>query len=100
MEKILCAATHYKNLNRPALQPNNISQGIVICGHNHAQILHVLFSLTGKKQSESGEYVQGFLTTDNRFVDRIEGASIWLKQGNKLNYHSDQLFSEDINHTK
>ncbi len=96
MEKILCAATWYKDLPTPSHKPKNIDRGMVLCGHNHAQILHQVLSLTGKKQSESGEYIQGFLTTENRFVDRIEGALIWENQGGKLKYNKKELFSEDI----
>lgn len=97
MERILCAATWFSDLKTPHHGVDNILTGIVLCGHNHAQILHQLLALTGKKQHEAGGYTQGFLTNRNRFVTRKEGAIIWQNQGGKLNYHSDQLFSEDVN---
>lgn len=60
-------------------------------------IIYQAIAITGKKQYELGESVQGFLTNLNRFVDRKEGAKIALNNGqiDKLSYGK-QLYSEDL----
>ena len=103
MEKIVCAANWYKSF--PLIEneapvgftrPINCHEGIVFCGLRHHNCLHQMISITGKTQSEMGNEVQGFLTTRNRFVDRKEGALIWLAQGGTLEYSDERLFSEDL----
>jgi hypothetical protein len=79
-EKILCAATWYKDFPKQIHGPKNIEEGVVICGKSHAQIYTALNSLTGKRECSNaidgcGPFMQGFLTTENRFVDRKEA---WL----------------------
>lgn len=79
-EKIICAATWYKEFPKQVHGPKNIDVGVVISGKNHSQIYTALNSLTGKRECSIGEdccgkFVQGFLTTENRFVDRKEA---WL----------------------
>lgn len=103
MERILCAANWYKNLplkrkNIPSshLRPKNCNTGIIFCGHSHLHCLYQMIAMTGKYQHEAGEEIQGFLTSENRFVDRKEGAEIHIKNGGKLSYSSNQLYSEDL----
>jgi hypothetical protein len=97
-EKIICSAIWYKELPTPVYGPTNVDKGIVFCGHRHPHCLHQMVAMTGKKQHEVGEEIQGFLTNLNRFVDRIEGAKIALanKQIDKLEYSKTKLFSEDL----
>ncbi len=106
-EYILCAAIHYldleynelfKDIPKDALLPVNCDRGIVFCGYRHPHCMYTMVVLTGKRQCEAGEEIQGFLTSKNRFVDRVEGAKIALESGQikKLKYHSDRLFSEDL----
>ncbi len=97
-EKIICSAIWYKELPTPTYGPINVKYGIVFGGHRHLQCLHQMVAITGKRQCEVGEEVQGFLTNLNRFVDRTEGASIALKtkQIEKLKYSSTELYSEDL----
>jgi len=101
-EKILCAATWYKEFPHQVHGPKNIDTGVVIGGKSHAQIYTALNSLTGKREvtEEVGEFVQGFLTTHNRFVDRHEGKDIAVKADQVLSEGSDhdRLFSEFIKH--
>lgn len=98
MEKILCAAIWYKE--QPQLvshyNPINIGKGVVLCGYRHHNIIGQCISLLNKKQHEMGEYVQGFLTSKNRFLDREEAAKLWKEQGNTLQYTDNELFSEDL----
>lgn len=96
-EYIVCAANWYKELPTPVHGVKNINKGIVFSGYGHAQCLHQMVAMTGKRQHEVKE-VQGFLTSKNRFVDREEGAEIALKSGQikELKYHNTRLFSEDL----
>lgn len=97
-ETIICSAIWYKELPTPVFKPVNVDKGIVFCGHRHVHCLHQMVIMTGKRQCEVGEEIQGFLTNVNRFVDRIEGAKIALacKQIIELNYGKDKLYSEDL----
>lgn len=82
-EKILCAAIWYKDL-KPLVDripssmylPKNISEGLVFCGHRHGQCLLFKSAMTGKRDAECGEFVQGFLTNKNRFLDRYEAYDV------------------------
>ena len=56
-----------------------------------------MVAVSGLRQCEAGDEVQGFLTSKNRFVDRTEGAAIALKSGQitALKY-GNLLYSEDL----
>lgn len=101
-ERIICSAIWYKDFPTATFLPTNIKKGIVIGGHRHGHCLHTMVALTGKRQSEVGEHVQGFLTNLNRFVDRQEGMQIHLntvgKSFNNLSTYGEggDLFSEDL----
>jgi hypothetical protein len=107
-EKILCAAIWYKDLPRLTENPNdmpmNAKEGVVICGHRHANCIAILNNLTGKRSvtTEVGNYEQGFLTNLNRFVSREEGAEIAYREKqiipneSGLDIKPDRLFSEDL----
>lgn len=101
MERIISAAIWYKefpifNNNTKFRNPINITEGAVFCGYRHNTIIALVNDLTNKRQFELGEYTQGFLTTENRFVDRAEAAKIHKKNGGKTQYDKDELFSEDV----
>jgi hypothetical protein len=56
-----------------------------------------MVAMTNKSQSEVGEYIQGFLTNKNRFVDRIEARKIAFEMNQvKETINSKKLFSEDL----
>ncbi len=103
MITILCAAIWYKEL--PLLKPEvleprgfspyNVDKGIVFCGWRHSNCIYQKVAVTGLRDCESGENVQGFLTSDNRFVDREEGAVIALNAG-QIKEQKKRLFSEDL----
>lgn len=46
-------------------------------------------------ENSAGEYEQGFLTNDNRFVERAEAAEIAFKSG-QIKVEKTYLFSEDV----
>jgi hypothetical protein len=104
---ILCAAIWYKELplkkdDFPVgfCRPINCDTGIVFCGHRHHNCLYQKVALTGLADHESGKNIQGFLTDDNRFVDRKEALKIALKanqvDSTKLGNSLIGLFSEDL----
>jgi hypothetical protein len=95
-ERIICSAIWYKDFPTPVYRPVNVEKGIVFCGLRHPHCLHQANAMTGKRQAEHGEYIQGFLTNKNRFVDREEAAVIALACGQieKLEYSSKSLYSE------
>ena len=98
-EYILCAAIWYKKQPTPKIQVLNIDEGLVMCGHRHGHIIHQFVALTGKRsiKTECGEYVQGFITNTDRFVDRKEAALIAIC-ANQVNVTKvgKELFSEDL----
>lgn len=108
VEKIICSSIWYKELplekeegiRKFGNSPYNIDKGIVISGWRHSNCMHTMIAITGLRsvKPECGEYVQGFLTNNNRFVDRIEGAEIALSSGQveKLTFNSKMLYSEDL----
>ena len=83
-EYILCAAIWYKDLplknpdvlaNR-GYRPYNVDRGVVLCGWRHGNCIYQKVAITGLRDAESGESIQGFLTNTNRFVDRKEAFKI------------------------
>lgn len=95
-EQILCAAIWLKEVERPTHRPINTPGGIVFCGFRHGDCIGQIVAITGKRLHEHGEHIQGFLTNKNRFVDREEGAEIWIKSGGELKYSKNELYSEDL----
>lgn len=98
-EYILCSAIWFDDDIKHIHQPKNIETGFVLCGRRHHNCIGLLeiinkrtadFVINGKRK-----YIQGFLTSLDRFVDRKEGGKIAYdaKQTNKL---EKSLFSEDL----
>lgn len=77
-------------------------RGKVYVGHNHTQIgidgPRFMFKDVERSILFGGE--QGFVTDDDRFVDRREAASIALECGQikQLRFFADELDSADINY--
>lgn len=107
-ERIYCAAIWYKKLepnhSLGKRNPKNITEGLVILGHRHGDIIRNLYNLTGLRSVENGEnsvgeYIQGFLTNQDRFVNRKEAADIAAKANQIIDLHRfnlNHLYSEDI----
>ena len=73
----------------------NIKKGYVVCGRRHHNIIGIV-DIFGKNTTRRN--VQGFVTSDDRFVNRKDALSIALEAGQTT---TDQiefeiLFSEDI----
>lgn len=110
MERIIYSAIWYKDLPTQAALPKNCNQGIVIIGSRHAKIIKKLFDdgiFLGDDKGkttifkartvtkEVGEFVQGFLTSHNRFVGRQEAAKLAFHNG-QIGEPKEELFSEDL----
>lgn len=90
-ERIICAAIQV------------IETGKLFYGHRHNQCINSLngeLSWTmNREQISKVETVQGFVTTEGRFVDRKEGLKIALDNDqvlDKTQIRGDNLFSEDL----
>ena len=105
-EYILCAAVWYKEFphiknNEVPLDrylPKNCESGAVFTGIRHGQCIYLKSTVTGLRDAESGNHVQGFLTNLNRFVDRQEGWNI-AKNADQIIMVSGgegTLYSEDL----
>jgi hypothetical protein len=99
-EHILCSAIWYKDLPTQAHLPINCDYGVVVCGLRHCNIIATTMALSGKRtvsggENAAGDFIQGFLTSANRFVDREEGAKIAFAAG-QINEEIKQLFSENL----
>ena len=78
-EYILCAAIWYKFDEEFSHQPKNVDSGLVIAGWRHHSVIGTAAGLdiiTSKTP-----HVQGFLTNQNRFVDRNEASTIAFNAG-------------------
>ena len=87
MEKIVAAAIHTHGITLSAEKPGR-----------HHTVLHAMSKQLGLDAMELGHPdAQGFLTSNGRYVDRIEGADIAIKseQIDKLNWPP-YLYSEDL----
>lgn len=92
-EYILCAAIWHKKLNFDSTYlPKNLEAGTVVCGYRHDRCIMQLHEMGAEMKDKL--MVQGFLTSNERFVDRYaagriaEAAHQW--EGNGM------LFSEDL----
>ena len=71
-EKIMCSAIWVKDENVEYVHyPTNITYGLVVCGYRHHNCLEHIGNLYERERRLRYETVQGFLTNNNRFVDRI-----------------------------
>lgn len=82
MEKILCAAIWFDDGIKHPHQPKNIDSGLVYCGWRHACIFPQLGGTVGERQKLGiFEKAQGFLTSENRFLNRVEAAKLAVETG-------------------
>ena len=98
---IICAAVWFQNGEKHIHQPRNIDSGFIVYGRRHHNCFITSYILNGevlvKNKISTGEWkvTSGFITSDDRFVDRKEAGQIDFdaKQIKKLTYC---LFSEDL----
>jgi hypothetical protein len=101
-EKIICSAiwvqdcyTVVHNLSWNATHiAKNIKKGIVICGYRHCNCFEVAHNLNFVYSKD--KIIQGFLTSNNRFVDRKQAKIIAVRESQCIDDGRLELFSEDI----
>ena len=73
-EYILCAAIWIKAAGEFIHQPKNIESGFVICGRRHHNCFAILklMNYDSLIQKYNIQKIQGFLTSNDRFVSREE----------------------------
>jgi hypothetical protein len=107
MERILCSALFYNDGKPHVNQPTNISSGFVVTGFRHANCYATVSAILGQDKTiemkqQVGREGQGFLTSNNRFVDRKEGMIIAMTAGQLLypklheGNENAELTSEDL----
>jgi hypothetical protein len=96
---ILCAAIWFKDGIKRPHQPKNIESGIVVCGRRHHNCYITVYGLNEgyveHLHEANNRAVQGFLTSDDRFVDRKEAGYIAYST-RQISKETDCLFSEDL----
>jgi hypothetical protein len=96
VEYILCAAIHYKDGCTYVHQPKNIESGYVVSGRRHHNCFMTRKILNGSIIHMENE--QGFITSEDRFVDRAEAYELAIKSGQiqEGDGISRRLISEDL----
>jgi hypothetical protein len=95
VSKIFCAAIYYDDGIKYVHQPKNITSGFVICGRRHHNCFMTAYILNKQKKLLDMNEKQGFLTSDDRFVDRYEAAEIAFDAG-QISEKTNILISEDL----
>lgn len=81
MQRIICAANYYNDGIVRVHEPKNIKVGFVVCGRRHHNCISTFAQIVGFPYTEVGNKirnteVQGFLTSDNLFVNRKDAFQI------------------------
>lgn len=106
---ILCAAIHVDDniIHYQEEQPVNIRTGFVVCGRRHSNCYITISNIYGMISNNycvnvdySDIYIkhtikEGFLTNDNRFLDRTEAGMLATRNG-QINEVNNYLISEDL----
>jgi len=97
-EFILCAAVHYDDEAIYPYQPEGVVTGFVVCGHKHGNCISYLMDRLAilDESAIPSKMTEGFLTSNNRFVDRAEAAKIALAAGQIKRKKAAMLYSEDL----
>lgn len=98
---IICSAIWYNDGIERIHLPRNINTGIVVSGWRHFNCFPQLKEIFNDRKyitSDNGRNViQGFLTSDGNFVDRIVAFEIAKNSGQYNGNKSEgKLYSEDI----
>lgn len=90
---IICSAIHIDDDKIWAFQPTNIYRGFIVTGmrHNNCFMTMKICGYNHKKFNT----VQGFLTHDNRFLNRVDAVAEALIC-NQIRESKKELFSKDL----
>ena len=77
---IICPAIHLQNDVVYVNQPKNVDKGLVISGDSHRDIFKIIKSCE-EYTPRYHRMVQGFLTSENNFVNRAQATDIAYKEG-------------------
>lgn len=92
---VICAAIWFKDWEKYVHQPRNVESGFVVAGRRHHNC-YLTLRLDGDfSKMKEIENVQGFLTSDDRFLDRKEAGKLAFEIG-QIDKVTECLFSEDI----
>ena len=94
MRHILCAGIWFNDELKYIHQPKNIETGFVIAGRMHHNCFLTL-SMMLKRVGDFKSHEQGFITSDDMFVNRKEAAKIAFAAGQTKKLKS-LLFSDDL----
>ena len=86
MEKLVCSAIKFQIIGSDYFH--------IMCGKRHADIFETMFQ--HKIQYNKKTHEQGFLTSNDRFVDRYEAVDIALAAGQISDNNIKILYSEDV----
>lgn len=100
-EYILCAAVLYEDGIVYDLRPDNIETGLVVCGRRHGDCYMTILGLKPDYAETATERDnQGFMSSKNRYVDRVEAYQIAKAAGQLLmnldEQEKPQLISENL----
>ena len=95
-EYLLCAALYVQDGQEHVHQPRNIKNGFVICGRRHHNC-YALARVMGYVNIITLPVIQGFLTSDDNFLDRPAALALAIKSGQvPTGFKKRELFSEDV----
>ena len=103
-EFIICAANLYNDGQKYIHEPKNVNLGFVTCGRRHHNCIAAFAKRVGFPYNERAEEImrteqQGFLTSTDRWVDRLEALQIARDAGQLITGDGNEklgLFSEDL----
>lgn len=97
-EYILCAAIHYEDGEYHKAQPKGLGTGYVMCGRRHHNVILLHSQLTGEPTRQNNS-TQGFVTSLDRFVNRVDAMKIAIEAQQVENDDTNigrRLMSEDL----
>lgn len=92
---IICAAVWFLDGVKYEHQPRNVELGLVVTGRRHHNCYLTRCPDGNFEQLKGIENVQGFLTSDDRFLDRKESGELAFHVG-QIEKITECLFSEDL----
>jgi len=92
---VICAAIWFKDGKVHVHQPRNVDKGLVVAGRRHHNCYLTAFELGEQSTYEKLDNIQGFITSDDRFLDRAEAGKLAF-ESRQIEKLSPCLFSEDL----